>query len=99
MIAPTELVRSAEKREPALQHEPDVGAEQQPFAHIVRHEDHALAEPPLERFELALQLDTRDRIECPERLVQEQQRRGPPPRAGPPPPPPPAPRHARPATP
>ena len=44
MVAPPELVRGAEKREPALQHESNAGAEQQPLAHVVRHEHHALAE-------------------------------------------------------
>src|SRR2546422_11756394 len=95
MLAVPELVRRTEKHEPALQHEPDAGAEQQPLAHVVRHEDHPLAEPPLERRELALQLHPGDRIERTERLVQEQERRArrggappPPPPSGAPPPPP-----------
>src|SRR5213595_2787801 len=75
MIAPPELVGRAEKREPALQHEPDAGAEQQPLTHVVRHKDHALAEPPLERRELALQLHPGNRVERAEGLVQEQERR------------------------
>src|SRR5207247_1495231 len=72
---PPELVGRAEKREPALQHEPDAGSEQQPLTHVVRHEDHALAEPPLERRELTLQLHPGNGIERAERLVQEQERR------------------------
>src|SRR5947199_4820622 len=48
----TTLFRS----EPALQHEPDAATEQQALPHVVGHEDHAFAEPPLERRELALQL-------------------------------------------
>src|SRR2546430_15427076 len=88
VIRPPELVGRAEKREPALQHEPDAAAEQQALAHVVGHEDHAFAEPPLERRELALQLHPGDRVERTEGLVQQQQRRGGGP--GPPPPPPPA---------
>src|SRR2546425_9723488 len=91
MIRPPELVRRPEKCKTALQHEPDVGAEQQALADVVRHEDHALPEPPFERCELALQFHPGDRIERAERLVQEQEWRGARPRARPPPPPPPRP--------
>src|SRR2546422_10627479 len=70
----TTLFRS--EREPPLMHQPDPRAEQQSFAHVVRHEHHPLVEPSLERLELALQLDPRDGIERAERLVEEQQRRG-----------------------
>src|SRR2546430_11166625 len=44
VIRSPELVGRAEKREPALQHEPDAAAEQQALAHVVGHEDHAFAE-------------------------------------------------------
>src|SRR2546422_6142765 len=53
----TTLFRS--EREPPLMHQPDPRAEQQSFAHVVRHEHHPLVEPSLERLELALQLDPR----------------------------------------
>src|SRR5438552_3699967 len=70
VIRPPELVGRAEKREPALQHEPDAAAEQQALPHVVGHEDHAFPEPPLERRELALQLHPGDRVERTEGLVQ-----------------------------
>src|SRR2546421_2472752 len=48
----SELLWCPEKHESALQHEPDAGTEQQSLAHVVGHENHALAQPPLERCEL-----------------------------------------------
>src|SRR5690242_21865374 len=55
-------------------HEPDARAEQQSFAHVVRDKHYPLPEPLLEPLELALQLHPRDRIERPERLVEQQER-------------------------
>src|SRR2546422_4465203 len=88
-----ELRRRPQEREPPLMHQPDPRAEQQSFAHVVRHEHHPLVEPSLERLKLALQLDPRDGIERAERLVEEQQRRGGGEGAGGAPPPAPPPPH------
>src|SRR2546429_7579239 len=46
------------------------------LAHVVRHEDHGLAESPFERRELAPQLHASDGIERAERLVPGEERRG-----------------------
>src|SRR5256885_15268517 len=94
MLRAPELVRRPEEHDPALLQQPDRAAEQQPLAHVVRHEDDRLAETPLQREELALQLDARDGIERPERLIEQEERPigGQRPRdAAPPAPPPPPP--------
>src|SRR2546428_487785 len=75
MLRAPELLRRPEEDDPALLHQPDRVAEQQPLTHVVRHEDDRLAETPLQREELALQLDARDGIERPERLIQQEERR------------------------
>src|SRR5881628_1632673 len=75
MLRAPELLRRPEEHDPALLHQPDRVAQQQPLTHVVRHEDDRLAETPLQREELALQLDARDRIERPERLIQQEERR------------------------
>src|SRR2546426_10885929 len=75
MLRAPELVRRPEEHDPALLQQPDRAAEQQPLAHVVRHEDDRLAETPLQREELALQLDARDEIERPERLIEQEERR------------------------
>src|SRR2546430_16699391 len=75
MLRAPELLRRPEEHDPALLHQPDRVAEQQSLAHVVRHEDDRLAEPPLQREELTLQLDARDGIERPERLIQQEERR------------------------
>src|SRR2546428_592648 len=75
MLRAPELVRRPEEHDPALLQQPDRAAEQQPLAHVVRHEDDRLAETPLQREELALQLDARDGIERPERLIEQEERR------------------------
>src|SRR3989475_12026334 len=75
MLRAPELLRRPEEDDPALLHQPDRVAEQQPLTHVVRHEDDRRAETPLQREELALQLDARDGIERPERLIQQEERR------------------------
>src|SRR2546427_1742053 len=75
MLRAPELLRRPEEHDPALLHQPDRVAEQESLAHVVRHEDDRLAETPLQREELTLQLDARDGIERPERLIQQQERR------------------------
>src|SRR5437899_12051923 len=75
MLRAPELVRRPEEHDLALLQQPDRTAEQQSLAHVVRHEDDRLAETPLQREELALQLDARGGIERPERLIQQQERR------------------------
>src|SRR5947209_13204131 len=75
MLRAPELVRRPEEHDLALLQQPDRTAEQQPLAHVVRHEDDRLAETPLQREELALQLDARDGIERPERLIEQEERR------------------------
>src|SRR5438552_17120098 len=75
MLRAPELVRRPEEHHPTLLQQPDRAAEQQPLAHVVRHEDDRLAETPLQREELALQLDARDGIERPERLIEQEERR------------------------
>src|SRR2546428_11795992 len=75
MLRAPELVRRPEEHDLALLQQPDRTAEQQPLAHVVRHEDDRLAETSLQREELALQLDARDGIERPERLIEQEERR------------------------
>src|SRR5205814_8240446 len=56
-------------------HECDARAEHEGLAHVVGDEDDRLAEPPLQRRELALEGGARQRVERAERLVHQQERR------------------------
>ncbi len=68
-MAATSIAHAA--REVAERGRPDPRAEQQTLPHIVRHEHHRLTESAFEGAEFALQLEPRDGVEGPERLVEE----------------------------
>src|SRR5438034_1556514 len=69
-----EFVGSTEEREPAALEQPDVGAEQQRFAGVVRHKDQGFAEPGHKGAKLPLQLEARHWIERAKGLIEEEER-------------------------
>ena len=66
--------RFDESGEPAFLHQSNSRSQQERFTDVVRHKNHRFAEPVMQVAKFLLDFRARDRIECPEGLVEQQER-------------------------